>query len=56
MLLLLMGGIYEVRRLDGLRWHDTRVKLSGDWLRRSSNIKVITATFSEAENLLLLTR
>jgi hypothetical protein len=30
-----MGGIYEVRRLDGLGCHDTHTKFHKDWFRHS---------------------
>jgi hypothetical protein len=30
-----MGGIYEVRRLDGLRCHDIHTKFDKDWFRHS---------------------
>jgi hypothetical protein len=32
----LMGGIYEVRRSDGLRCHDTHTKFHKDWFRHSN--------------------
>jgi hypothetical protein len=35
----LLGGIYEVRRLDGLRCHDIHTKFHKDWFSHS---KVIT--------------
>jgi hypothetical protein len=35
MLVLLMGVIYEVHRLDGLRWTDKRTKFQEDWFRHS---------------------
>jgi hypothetical protein len=44
MLVLLMEGIYEVRRGDGLKWHDIHTKFLEDWFRHLSNITVITAT------------
>jgi hypothetical protein len=30
-----MGGIYEVRLWDGLRYHDIHTKFHKDWLRHS---------------------
>jgi hypothetical protein len=46
MLVLLMGMIYEVRRWDGLKWHDIYVPsfMKIDY-RRSSNIKVLPQQF-----------
>jgi hypothetical protein len=35
MLVLLMRGIYEVRHLDGLRYHDVHAKFHKYWLRLS---------------------
>jgi hypothetical protein len=35
MLILLMEGIYEVCRWDGLRCHDIRTKFHADWFRHS---------------------
>jgi hypothetical protein len=32
-MLLLMEGMYEVSRSDGLRCHDTHTKFYKDWLR-----------------------
>jgi hypothetical protein len=32
-LVLLMKGFYEVRRWDGLRWHDIHTKFHTDWFR-----------------------
>jgi hypothetical protein len=31
----MMGGIYEVRRLDGLRCHNVHTKVYEDWLEHS---------------------
>jgi hypothetical protein len=31
-----MGGIYEVRRYDGLRCHDVHNKFHQDWFRNST--------------------
>jgi hypothetical protein len=39
MLVLLMGGIYDVRHLDGFMLHCILAKLHGDKYRRSSNTK-----------------
>jgi hypothetical protein len=41
MSVLLKGGIYEVRRLDGLEWHNIRTKFHDEPFRQLSNIKVI---------------
>jgi hypothetical protein len=41
MLVLPIKGIYEVRRWDGLRWHDIRIKFHEDCNRRSSNNKAL---------------
>jgi hypothetical protein len=41
MLVLLIEGIYEVRRWDGFMWHYIRTKFHEDWGRRSSNINSI---------------
>jgi hypothetical protein len=38
-LVLLIEGIYEVRRWDGFMPHDIRTMFYEDWYRRSSNIK-----------------
>jgi hypothetical protein len=35
MLVLLMGGIYKVRRSDGLKCHDIHTKIHEDWYRHS---------------------
>jgi hypothetical protein len=39
MLELLMGGLYDVSRLDGFMWHDILTKIHEDWYWRSCNIK-----------------
>jgi hypothetical protein len=36
-----MEEIYELRRWDGLRWHDIYTKFPEDWCRHSSNIEVL---------------
>jgi hypothetical protein len=54
MLVLLMGFIYEVRRWDGLRCHDTHSKFRDDWVGHTGNIKVKTSTIWEAAMLVLL--
>jgi hypothetical protein len=56
MLVLLMGGIYEVRRWNWLRWHDIHIhtKFHDDRFRLLSNITVITAIIWEAVMLALL--
>jgi hypothetical protein len=46
MLVLLMGGIYELRHLDGLTCHDKRTKFNDDWLRHSKVVKGDTHTDS----------
>jgi hypothetical protein len=53
-LVLPIERIYNVRRLDGLRWHDIHAKFYDNRFRRSSNIKVIISTMSEAAVLVLL--
>jgi hypothetical protein len=45
MLELLMGGIYHVRRLDGLIWHEMHTKSHKNWQSHSSNIKVLPQKF-----------
>jgi hypothetical protein len=42
MLVLLMGGIYDVRRWDAFMWHDILTKFNKDWYRCSSNIVTIS--------------
>jgi hypothetical protein len=54
MSVLLMWGIYDVRRWDGLRWHDKCTKFNEDCFRHLSNIMVITATIWEAVMLVSL--
>jgi hypothetical protein len=39
MFVLLIGGIYEVRRLDGFIWHDIPTKFHKDWYRRSAILR-----------------
>jgi hypothetical protein len=53
-LVLLMGGIYDVRQWDGLRCHDTHTKFNKDWVRHSSNIKLIASAAWVAAMLVLL--
>jgi hypothetical protein len=52
--MLLMGGIYEARRLDGFRWHDIHIMFHNIRFRWSRNIcrgviytdsKVISQTY-----------
>jgi hypothetical protein len=50
----MMGGIYNVRGWDGPRFYDTPRRLREDWLRDSSNIKVVIAIILEASMLVLL--
>jgi hypothetical protein len=45
MLVLLMGGIYEVCRLDDLVWHDIYTDFHVVWYSRSSNIKALPQQF-----------
>jgi hypothetical protein len=40
-LVLLIEGIYEVRRFGCFIWHDMRTKFHEYWYRCSSNIKVL---------------
>jgi hypothetical protein len=40
----LMGGIYEVRRWDGLSCHDIHTKFNRDWLRHSKVNRRYTLT------------
>jgi hypothetical protein len=56
MLILLMGGIYDMRRWDGFMRHDTlvRTKFHEDWFRHLSNITVITSKIWEAVMSVLL--
>jgi hypothetical protein len=54
MLVLLMGGIYEVRCYDGLRRQGIHTKFHDDWFRYSSTINVITTTILVAVMLVLL--
>jgi hypothetical protein len=53
-LILLMGGIYEISHWNGLRWHDIHTKFHNDQFRHSSDIKVITSTIWEDAVLVLL--
>jgi hypothetical protein len=43
----LMGGIYEVRRLDGLRCHDIHAKFHKNWFSHSKVGKGDTQTYRE---------
>jgi hypothetical protein len=45
MLVLLKGGIYDIRRWDGVMWHDIITKFHEDCYRRSSNIKIRSQIF-----------
>jgi hypothetical protein len=54
MLVLLMVGIYEVRRWNYITRHDVRTKFHEDWFRHLGNIKVFTATVWEAVMLVSL--
>jgi hypothetical protein len=53
-LVLLTGGLYDVRRWNGLRWHDMHTKFHDNQFRQLSNIAVVTATVLEDIMLLLL--
>jgi hypothetical protein len=55
MLVLLIGGIHDIRRSNGLRWHDVHTKFHGDQFKYLRNITVITATIEETVMLVLLT-
>jgi hypothetical protein len=46
-LVLLMGLIYEVHSLDGLRCHDMLTVFNKDWFWHSGNITIITTTIRE---------
>jgi hypothetical protein len=54
LLVLLVVGMCEVHRWNGLRWHNTHAKFHDNQLRHSSNINFITSTILEATVLLLL--
>jgi hypothetical protein len=54
MLVLLMEGMHEMHRWNGLGWEDVCTKGHGDWFTHLSNITVITATIWEAVMLVLL--
>jgi hypothetical protein len=54
MFVLLKGGIYNVHRWTGLRWHDIRTNFHDDRFSDLINITVITATILEAVLLVLL--
>jgi hypothetical protein len=54
MFVLLKRGIYEVRRSDGLRWHNKHTKFRDHLFRHLSNIKHVTAPIWEAAVLVLL--
>jgi uncharacterized protein involved in cysteine biosynthesis len=43
-LVLLMGGIYDVRCSDCFMWHEKLTKFHDDWFRHLSNVMVIFAT------------
>jgi hypothetical protein len=53
-LVLLMGGIYVVRRWGGLKRYDINTKFHYDCLRNSGSIKVTTSTIWKAAVLVLL--
>jgi hypothetical protein len=56
MLVSLIVGTYEVRRLDDLRWHGIHTKFHDDPFRNSSVIEITTSTILEATVLVLLMR
>jgi hypothetical protein len=56
MLVLLMGGIYEVCCRDGLGWIYKHTVFHDYPFRHSSNIKVIASTISKGAVLVLLIR
>jgi hypothetical protein len=43
MFVILMGGFYDVRCWNGLRWRDIHTNFHDDRLRYFKNIMVITA-------------
>jgi hypothetical protein len=53
-LVLLTGGIYELRSWDNLRWHDVQTTFYDDRFGDSCNIKVIASTIREKAMLVLL--
>jgi hypothetical protein len=53
-LVLPMGGIYEVHHRNGPRWHDIHPKFHDDPFRHSSNITITAATIFEAVMLVLV--
>jgi hypothetical protein len=54
MLVLLMGGIYEVRRSKRTRWYDIHSKFHDYQFSHSRNMKVIISTTREVSMLVLL--
>jgi hypothetical protein len=44
MLVLLIRGIYKLRRLDGLRWRDLHTKFHKYWFRHSKVVRGDTHT------------
>jgi hypothetical protein len=54
LLVSLIRRVYEVRRFDGLWWHDIHTKLHENPLGHWNNINVITSTNLEAAMLVLL--
>jgi hypothetical protein len=51
---LLIGGTYEVRRWEGLGYHDIHTKFHDNLFRQLSNLMVIVSTVWEAVVLVLL--
>jgi hypothetical protein len=49
MLVLLMGGIYKVRRCDSLRWQDIHIKFHEDRFRRLKVVRGHTHTHTHRE-------
>jgi hypothetical protein len=53
MLVILVAGIPEVRRCNGLTWHDKRTKFH-DHLEHLNNISVIITAISKGVILVLI--
>jgi hypothetical protein len=54
MFVFLLGGMYDIRRENGLRSHDICIKFLDDHLKRLSDIMVNIATISEEVMVLLI--
>jgi hypothetical protein len=48
-LVLLIGGVYEVHGLDGLRLHDIHSNFHDDRLRHSSDIRLLIPQLERLE-------